>query len=140
MNSLTHQHATRVATWVPSSPRARTSPAEGRRWVRSMVPVLLSPLPPPAVANLLDKVELLVTEMITNAVRHGAGRASRDSSSWTADAAYGWWYATARRPSRWSSRRRRATRAAGACGWWRTSRRDGACVDAWARGNACGLT
>jgi len=64
MNNRTHPDAARAATLIPPRPRAATSPAEGRRWARSTVPTLV---------HLIDTVELLLTEMITNAVRYGGG-------------------------------------------------------------------
>ena len=38
-----------------------------------MVPALVPTMPPPALVHLIDTVELLLTEMITNAVRYGGG-------------------------------------------------------------------
>ncbi|WIM99923.1 GAF domain-containing protein [Actinoplanes oblitus] len=60
----------RMATWRPRQPRDAGVSAEGRAWARQTLPALLNREPSPELA---DDVDLVFTELISNAVRHGGG-------------------------------------------------------------------
>lgn len=56
--------------WHPQQQRDLTAASAGRRWARQ---ALLGLLETPPDQELLDAVDLLVTELVTNAIRHGGG-------------------------------------------------------------------
>ncbi|WP_189329931.1 ATP-binding protein [Actinoplanes ianthinogenes] len=61
-----HRHA----VWQPEHPRDAAVGAEGRDWARRTLPEILTRTPRP---DLYDEVDLVLTELISNAVRHGGG-------------------------------------------------------------------
>jgi anti-sigma regulatory factor (Ser/Thr protein kinase) len=62
--------AERSATWRPPQPRDAGVSAEGRNWARRTLPELLTRQPR---RDLYEDVDLVLTELISNAVRHGGG-------------------------------------------------------------------
>ncbi|KUL25296.1 ATP-binding protein [Actinoplanes awajinensis] len=60
----------RSATWQPPHPRNASVSVEGRNWARRTLPELLTRQPR---RDLYDDVDLVFTELISNAVRHGGG-------------------------------------------------------------------
>lgn len=60
----------RTATWRPQRPQDIANCAEGRSWARRVLPEMLTTAPR---RDLYDDVDLVVTELISNAVRHGGG-------------------------------------------------------------------
>lgn len=62
--------AQRTATWRPPHPHDATSSTEGRNWARRILPELLIRTPR---RELYDDIDLVFTELLSNAVRHGGG-------------------------------------------------------------------
>jgi anti-sigma regulatory factor (Ser/Thr protein kinase) len=60
----------RSATWRPLHPRQADVSAEGRNWARRTLPEILTRQPR---SDLYEDMDLVFTELISNAVRHGAG-------------------------------------------------------------------
>jgi hypothetical protein len=60
----------RSATWRPLHPRQADVSTEGRNWARRTLPEILTGQPR---RDLYDDMDLVFTELISNAVRHGAG-------------------------------------------------------------------
>ena len=60
----------RTAAWQPPHPRAATISTEGRTWARRTLPEILTRQPR---RDLYDDVDLVFTELLSNAVRHGGG-------------------------------------------------------------------
>ena len=60
----------RVATWRPPHPYGATLSTEGRHWARRTLPEIVTR---PPRTDLYDDVDLVFTELISNAVRHGGG-------------------------------------------------------------------
>lgn len=56
--------------WHPQRRRDLTAASAGRRWAREALLGLCEQVPE---QELLDAVDLLVTELVTNAIRHGGG-------------------------------------------------------------------
>ncbi|MFI1993446.1 ATP-binding protein [Actinoplanes sp. NPDC020271] len=57
-------------SWRPENPAAVTTSTEGRNWVRMTLPEVLTRTPR---REFYDDVDLVATELISNAVRHGGG-------------------------------------------------------------------
>jgi anti-sigma regulatory factor (Ser/Thr protein kinase) len=62
--------ARRTATWRPPDPHDVTTSTEGRNWARRTLPELLTRTPR---RELYDDMDLVFTELLSNAVRHGGG-------------------------------------------------------------------
>jgi anti-sigma regulatory factor (Ser/Thr protein kinase) len=60
----------RTATWRPPHPRDSAISTEGRGWARRTLPEILTRTPR---RDLYDDMDLVFTELISNAVRHGGG-------------------------------------------------------------------
>jgi anti-sigma regulatory factor (Ser/Thr protein kinase) len=60
----------RTATWRPSHPHGPATSTDGRNWARRTLPELLTR---PPRRGLYEDVDLVFTELISNAVRHGGG-------------------------------------------------------------------
>ncbi|MFC3382980.1 ATP-binding protein [Couchioplanes caeruleus subsp. azureus] len=60
----------RTATWRPPRPHDPATSAEGRNWARRTLPEILTS---PPRRDLYDDVDLVCTELFSNAVRHGGG-------------------------------------------------------------------
>ena len=60
----------RVATWRPPHPHGPTLSTAGRHWARCTLPDIVTRPPRP---GLYDDMDLVFTELISNAVRHGGG-------------------------------------------------------------------
>jgi anti-sigma regulatory factor (Ser/Thr protein kinase) len=60
----------RAATWRPPHPHDATTSTEGRNWARRTLPEILTRKPR---RELYDDMDLIFTELISNAVRHGGG-------------------------------------------------------------------
>lgn len=59
-----------TATWRPRHPQADTTSTEGRNWARLTLPEILTHEPR---RDLYGDMDLVLTELISNAVRHGGG-------------------------------------------------------------------
>ncbi|GAA3954662.1 GAF domain-containing protein [Actinoplanes auranticolor] len=60
----------RSAAWRPPHPRAATISTDGRNWARRTLPEILTHQPR---RDLYDDMDLIFTELLSNAVRHGGG-------------------------------------------------------------------
>jgi anti-sigma regulatory factor (Ser/Thr protein kinase) len=60
----------RTATWRPSRPRDSAISTDGRNWARRTLPEILTRTPR---RDLYEDMDLVFTELISNAVRHGGG-------------------------------------------------------------------
>ncbi|GIF01329.1 hypothetical protein Ari01nite_87930 [Paractinoplanes rishiriensis] len=60
----------RTATWRPRHPQDVTTSTEGRNWARRTLPEIL--IRPPR-RELYEDMDLVFTELLSNAVRHGGG-------------------------------------------------------------------
>jgi anti-sigma regulatory factor (Ser/Thr protein kinase) len=60
----------RTATWQPRLPQETVTSTEGRNWARRMLPEILTRRPR---RELYEDMDLVFTELISNAVRHGGG-------------------------------------------------------------------
>ncbi|HEX8343433.1 MAG TPA: ATP-binding protein [Actinoplanes sp.] len=60
----------RTATWRPLHPQKATTSTEGRNWARRTLPEVLTREPR---RDLYDDMDLVFTELVSNAVRHGGG-------------------------------------------------------------------
>jgi anti-sigma regulatory factor (Ser/Thr protein kinase) len=60
----------RTATWQPPQPHGATTSTEGRNWARRTLPEILTSKPR---RELYDDMDLIFTELLSNAVRHGGG-------------------------------------------------------------------
>ncbi len=60
----------RTATWRPPHPRDSAISTEGRAWARRTLPEILTR---PPRRDLYADMDLVLTELISNAVRHGGG-------------------------------------------------------------------
>jgi anti-sigma regulatory factor (Ser/Thr protein kinase) len=60
----------RTATWRPPHPHDSATSTDGRNWARRTLPEVLTR---PPRRKLYEDVDLVFTELITNAVRHGGG-------------------------------------------------------------------
>jgi anti-sigma regulatory factor (Ser/Thr protein kinase) len=60
----------RTATWRPANPRDSAISTEGRTWARRTLPEILTR---PPRRDLYEDMDLVFTELISNAVRHGGG-------------------------------------------------------------------
>lgn len=60
----------RTAAWRPRDPHHRAASTEGRTWARRTLPEILSG---PPRRELYEDIDLVFTELISNAVRHGGG-------------------------------------------------------------------
>jgi anti-sigma regulatory factor (Ser/Thr protein kinase) len=60
----------RTATWRPQHPHEATTSTEGRNWARRTLPEVLTREPR---RDLYDDMDLVFTELVSNAVRHGGG-------------------------------------------------------------------
>lgn len=67
---LRRRTAGATARWAPARPDDPAAASAGRGWAREALPRLLRRTPDPALAEI---VELLLTELISNAVRHAGG-------------------------------------------------------------------
>jgi anti-sigma regulatory factor (Ser/Thr protein kinase) len=63
-------HHQRSATWRPQHPQGVTTSTEARNWARRTLPEILTRQPR---RDLYDDVDLVFTELTSNAVRHGGG-------------------------------------------------------------------
>jgi hypothetical protein len=69
--ALTHDAGfRRAALWRPPRPHDPTTSSEGRHWARRTLPELVTEPPRP---ELYDDMDLVFTELISNAIRHGGG-------------------------------------------------------------------
>jgi anti-sigma regulatory factor (Ser/Thr protein kinase) len=60
----------RTATWRPPHPHDSATSADGRNWARRSLPEVLTR---PPRRDLYEDMDLVFTELISNAVRHGGG-------------------------------------------------------------------
>jgi len=60
----------RTATWQPRQPHGPATSTAGRNWARRTLPEILTRQPR---RDLYDDMDLVFTELISNAVRHGGG-------------------------------------------------------------------
>jgi GAF domain-containing protein len=60
----------RTATWRPPHPHDRSTSSQGRDWARRTLPEILTK---PPRRDLYEDMDLVFTELISNAVRHGGG-------------------------------------------------------------------
>jgi anti-sigma regulatory factor (Ser/Thr protein kinase) len=60
----------RTATWRPPHPHDATTSSEGRNWARRTLPEILTR---PPRRDLYEDMDLVFTELLSNAVRHGGG-------------------------------------------------------------------
>ena len=60
----------RTATWRPADPLDATISTDGRNWARRILPELLAR---PPRRELYEDMDLVFTELLSNAVRHGGG-------------------------------------------------------------------
>jgi anti-sigma regulatory factor (Ser/Thr protein kinase) len=60
----------RTATWQPPLPDSSDTSTEGRNWARGILPEILTRRPR---RELYEDMDLVFTELISNAVRHGGG-------------------------------------------------------------------
>jgi anti-sigma regulatory factor (Ser/Thr protein kinase) len=60
----------RTASWRPQHPRDAAVSTEGRNWARRILPEILTRQPR---RDLYEDMDLVFTELISNAVRHGGG-------------------------------------------------------------------
>jgi anti-sigma regulatory factor (Ser/Thr protein kinase) len=60
----------RIATWLPPHPHDAATSTEGRAWARRTLPEILTR---PPRRDLYDDMDLVFTELLSNAVRHGGG-------------------------------------------------------------------
>jgi anti-sigma regulatory factor (Ser/Thr protein kinase) len=60
----------RTATWQPPHPHDATTSTEGRNWARRTLPEILTRAPR---RDLYEDMDLVFTELLSNAVRHGGG-------------------------------------------------------------------
>jgi anti-sigma regulatory factor (Ser/Thr protein kinase) len=60
----------RSATWRPQHPQGPTTSTEARNWARRTLPEILTRRPR---RDLYDDMDLIFTELVSNAVRHGGG-------------------------------------------------------------------
>jgi anti-sigma regulatory factor (Ser/Thr protein kinase) len=68
--SALHNTPQRTATWRPPHPHEATTSTEGRAWARRTLPEILTR---PPRRDLYEDVDLVFTELLSNAVRHGGG-------------------------------------------------------------------
>ncbi|MEV4283196.1 ATP-binding protein [Actinoplanes xinjiangensis] len=62
--------AHRTATWQPADPGDPTNSTQGRSWARRTLAEVLTT---PPRRDLYDDMDLILTELLSNAVRHGGG-------------------------------------------------------------------
>jgi anti-sigma regulatory factor (Ser/Thr protein kinase) len=60
----------RSATWRPPHPHDAATSTEGRNWARRTLPEILTR---PPRRDLYDDMDLVFTELLSNAIRHGGG-------------------------------------------------------------------
>jgi anti-sigma regulatory factor (Ser/Thr protein kinase) len=60
----------RTATWRPPHPHDSATSTDGRNWARRSLPEVLTR---PPRRDLYEDMDLVFTELISNAVRHGGG-------------------------------------------------------------------